>query len=159
QADTRARLEQLVRLAALQEGKLKDAEAAFATTALAIRDALAEPELGSLLDDYERLAGAARLPQGAALYPEPGPHVLDEGIKLRLDRFVADAARAEGNAQGAAEYYRRVLDRIPDDDRSLAALEDLYRKADDAASLHDILVRRAELARDAGAEQRLRAEI
>jgi tetratricopeptide (TPR) repeat protein len=159
QADTRARLEQLVRLAALQEGKLKDAEAAFATTALAIRDALAEPELGSLLDNYERLAGAGRLPQVAALYRELGPDVLDEGIKLRLDRFVADAARAEGNAQGAAEYYRRVLDRIPDDDRSLAALEDLYRKGDDAASLHDILVRRAELARDAGAEQRLRVEI
>ena len=57
QTDARARLEQLMRLAALEETRLGDTEAARATTALAIRDALAEPELAALLDAYERLAG------------------------------------------------------------------------------------------------------
>ena len=91
-------------------------------------DALAEPELSLLLDAYERLAGAARVGDVATLYREISPDVLDEAIKLRLDRFVAEAARRAGNTGGAAEYYRRVLDRIPEDDASLAALEEIYRQ-------------------------------
>jgi tetratricopeptide (TPR) repeat protein len=162
QSDPHARLTELVRLAGLQEQKLRDPEAAFATTALAIRDALAEPGLGLLLDSYERLAGAARLGEVAALYREMSPDVLDEGIKLRLERFVAETARRQGDAVVAGEYYRRVLDRVPEDDISLAALEQIYRDGNDAEALYEILARRAERAQasgDAGAEQRLRLQI
>ena len=45
--DARGRLEQLMRLASLEEARLGDREAARATTALAIRDALAESELAA----------------------------------------------------------------------------------------------------------------
>ncbi|HVR01060.1 MAG TPA: tetratricopeptide repeat protein [Polyangia bacterium] len=161
--DARTRLEQRMRLAALQEGRLRDAEGAFATTALAIRDGLAEPELPALLDAYERLAGAGRLAEVAVLYRDISPDVLDEGVKLRLDRFIADAARAAGDASGAADYYRRVLDRLPEDEPTLAALDGIYRETADTEALYEIVARRADLARDvtrdAAAEQRLRGQL
>ncbi len=163
EGDGRARLEQLMRLATLQETRLRDAEAAFRTTALALRGALSEPELPTLLDAYERLAGDGRVAEVAALYRELSPDVLDEGVKLRLDRFIADAARAGGDAAGAADYYRRVLDRLPEDEAALAALDRIYRETNDVQALVEILVRRADLARDvkndAAAEQRFRGQL
>src|SRR5262249_34543022 len=77
QSDARARLAELMRLAGLEETRLGDAEAALRTTALAIRDALAEPELPSLLDAFERLAGPKRSGEVIALYRDISPDVLD----------------------------------------------------------------------------------
>ena len=159
QSDARARLEQRMRLAALEETRLGETEAARATTALAIRDALAEPELPTLLDNYERLAGPARLAEVTALYREISVDVLDEALKLRLERTIADAAIRQGDGTLAAEYHRRVLDRVPDDDRALVALEQIYRQAGDNQALYDILIRRAELAQDPLVEQRLRSQM
>ena len=155
QSDARARLDQLMRLAALEETRLGDREAALATTALAIRDALAEPELSTLLDSYERLAGPERLAEVTALYRELSPDVLDEAVKLRLDRTIAAAASKGGDAATAAEYHRRVLDRVPEDAHALQALEHIYRQEADVSALYEILVRRAELATgDPAQEQR-----
>jgi tetratricopeptide (TPR) repeat protein len=160
EGDARARLDQLMRLTALQEGRLKNPEAAFRTTALAIRDGLAEAELPALLDAYERLAGTGRLPDVAALYREISPDVLDEAVKLRLDRFIAEAAEKQGDSTLAADYYRRVLDRIPEDAAALSALDRIYRETNDAPALVEILSRRAELAAaDPAAEQRLRLQL
>jgi tetratricopeptide (TPR) repeat protein len=161
--DGRSRLEQLTRLATLQETRLRDGEAAFATTALAIRDALAEPELPALLDAYERLAGPRRVAEVGTLYRELSPDVLDEAVKLRLDRFIAEAARSAGDTAGAIDYYRRVLDRLPEDEGALAALDRLYRESNDAERLVEILIRRADIARDVNvnpaAEQRFRGQL
>jgi tetratricopeptide (TPR) repeat protein len=159
QGDARARLEQLMRLASIEEARLGDAEAARATTARAIRDALAEPELPGLLDGYERLAGPGRLADVVALYREVTPDVLDEAVKLRLDRAIADGALHLGDRAVAAEYQRRVLDRVPEDDQALSALEGIYRDGGDDEALYDVLVRRAELAQAPGAEQRLRVQL
>ncbi|HZL17852.1 MAG TPA: hypothetical protein VFG23_08910, partial [Polyangia bacterium] len=153
QTDSRARLADLIRLAAIEETRLRDTEAALATTALAIRDALTEAELPDLLDAYERLAGPNRLAEVTALYRDIGPDVLDEGIKLRLDRTIAQAATTQGDVTLAAEYQRRILDRVPDDDAALAALERIYRDAGDHQALYEILVRRAELAPDPSVER------
>jgi tetratricopeptide (TPR) repeat protein len=159
QTDPRARLEQLIRLSGIEETMLRDPAAARATTALAIRDALAEPELPDLLDAYERLAGPASA-EVTALYREISPDVLDETVKLRLDRTIAEAGVREGDATLATEYLRRVLDRVPEDDQALAALESIYRGAGDNEALYDILVRRAELAQnDPKAEERFRLQI
>ncbi len=161
--DARARLEQLIRLAALQETKLRDAEAAFRTTALAVRAGLSEPELPSLLDSYERLAGAARAADVGSFYREISPDVLDEEVKLRLDRFIADAARTTGDRETAADYYRRVLDRLPEDEAALAALDKLTRETNDVPALCEILARRADIARDVRvdptAEHRFRSQL
>ncbi|HTA17672.1 MAG TPA: tetratricopeptide repeat protein, partial [Polyangia bacterium] len=111
----------------------------------------------------ERLAGGARRADVAALYRDISPDVLDEGVKLRLDRFIADAARAQGDVAGAADYYRRVLDRLPEDEDALAALDRIYRETNDVEALCEILGRRADIARDvradAVAEQRYRLQL
>jgi tetratricopeptide (TPR) repeat protein len=160
QTDARARLEELMRLASLEETRLNDHEAARATTALAIHDALADAELPALLDSYERLTGLERVSEVAALYREISPDVLDEAVKLRLDRTIAEVALRDGDTALAADYYRRVLDRIPDDDDALEALEGIYRKAGDAEPLYEILVRRAELVgADNKAEREIRLQI
>jgi tetratricopeptide (TPR) repeat protein len=163
EGDARARLDHLIRLAGLQETRLRDAEAALATTGLAIRDALSESELPALLDTYERLAGAGRVAEVAALYRDIAPDVLDEEVKLRLDRFIADAARKQGDLSMAADYHRRVLDRLPEDSQALAALDHIYRETNDVEALVEILSRRADLARDvandAQAEQRFRLQL
>ena len=159
QSDVRARLGELMRLAALEETRLGDTEGALETTALAIRDALTEPELPGLLDAYERLAGPQRLAEVTALYRDISPDVLDESLKLRLDRTIAAAAAGQGDAAMAADYYRRILDRVPDDDGTLAALDTIYRGNGDAQALYEILLRRAELAKEPAVEAALRVQI
>ena len=163
ETDGHERLAQLTRLAGLQETRLRDAEAALRTTALAVRDALAEPALSALLDAYERLAGAGRVADVAALYRDISPDVLDEAVKLRLDRFLAEAARVQGDLGAAADSYRRVLDRLPEDETALAALDRIYRETNDVEALCEILSRRADIARDvshdATAEQRYRLQL
>jgi golgin subfamily B member 1 len=159
QTEARARLGELMRLATLEETRLGDTEGALRTTALAIRDALTEPELSALLDTYERLAGSKRLAEVTTLYRDISPDVLDEALKLRLDRTIAAAAAAQGDAQTAADYYRRILDRVPDDDATLAALDTIYRGGGDAQALYEILLRRAELAKDPAIEGALRVQI
>ncbi len=164
QGDARARVAELSRLATLQETRLGAPEAAFVSYGLAVRDALGDTTLGGLLDAYERLAGtgpsaAVRRDEVATLYRDITPDVLDEQLRLRLDRFVAENARTKGDHDLAAEYFRRVLDRVPDDDAALAALDQIYTASGDSASLYDVLIRRAELAKDPGAERRLRAQI
>ncbi|HTB60233.1 MAG TPA: tetratricopeptide repeat protein, partial [Polyangia bacterium] len=159
ESDVRARLGELMRLAALEETRLGDTEGALQTTALAIRDALTEPELPALLDAYERLAGPERLAEVTALYRDISPDVLDEALKLRLDRTIAAAAAGRGDAATAADYYRRILDRVPDDDATLAALDTIYRGNGDAQALYEILLRRAELAKEPSLEGALRVQI
>ena len=159
EADVRARLGELTRLATLEETRLGDTEGALQTTALAIRDALTEPELPALLDAYERLAGPQRLAEVTALYRDISPDVLDEALKLRLDRTIAAAAAGQGDSATAADYYRRILDRVPDDDGTLAALDTIYRGNGDAQALYEILLRRAELAKEPAIESALRVQI
>ncbi len=159
QTDPHARVVELTRLAGLEETRLGDPEAARRTIAAAVRDALAEPELSALLDTYERLTGAARIGELTEFYRQISPDVLDEAVKLRLDRSIASAAAAQGDAAVAADYYRRVLDRLPDDDGALAALERIYRAGGDDGALYEILSRRAELARDTAGERALRVQI
>ena len=159
ETDPRARLGSLVRLAFLQEVRLRYPEAAFRTYGRAIRDAISEPQLSTLLDAYERLAGTEQTAEVIALYREISPDVLDEAIKQRLDRAIAAGAERLGDRTLAAEYYRRILDRVPDDAASLAALEGIYAGADDAEALFDILSRQAELASDPAVERRVRLRL
>ena len=149
-----------MRLATLQESKLSDPDAALASIGQAIRGAIGDPQLPKLLDTYERLAGAGRGADVIALYREIGPDVMDEQVRLRLDRAVAEEARRLGQTDLAADGYRRILDRVPDDAAALVALEGIYQEAGDEPALYDILLRRAELAADEPqAEKALRARL
>ena len=159
ETDARSRVATFVRLAQIQETRLRNPEAAFAAYGQAIRDALTEPQLSTLLDAYERLAGPGKTAEVIALFREISPDVLDETIKSRLDRVVAEGAARIGDNDLAAEYYRRILDRAPDDAGALSALETIYRQAEDASALYEILARQAELATDPAAERRFRGQM
>ncbi|HEY4186369.1 MAG TPA: tetratricopeptide repeat protein [Polyangia bacterium] len=159
ETDARARVATYVRLAQLQETKLRNPEAAFAAYGQAIRDALGEPQLPALLDAYERLAGPDKTADVIALFREIAPDVLDETVKSRLDRVVAEGALRIGNTSLAAECYRRILDRAPDDAGALAALEQIYRTDEDFSSLYDILIRQAEQASDPSIERKVRSQM
>src|SRR4029078_11844383 len=98
------------RLATLEEPLRRAKETPRETTSLAIRDALSEPELPALLDTYERLTGLERVSDAATCAREISPDVLDEAVKLRLDRTIAEVALRDGDAATAADYHRRVLD-------------------------------------------------
>lgn len=146
-ADRRTRMEQRVRLASLRQQKLNDAPGAFAAWATAIRDGLGEPELQGLLDVYESLGTQlGRSDEVLALYREIEPDLLNEKVRLRVQRAIAGEAMRGRDLVAAAETYQRILDQSPDDPEALTALESIYRQQDDTAALYDVVARRGELA-------------
>jgi tetratricopeptide (TPR) repeat protein len=159
--DGRARAGHRSRLAHIQEKLLGDKKAAFATWASAIRDGTADPELGQLLDSYERLAlllGPENVIEIIELYKAVEPDVLAEDTRLRLQRTIAEHAVDLGDLALATDYYNRLSERRPDDDSALVALESIYRKQDNQAALYEVILRRAELASSSKAEIGLRRE-
>jgi tetratricopeptide (TPR) repeat protein len=157
--DPRARIPIWERLARLEEHRLEDSHAAFEAYGAAIRDALAEPQLGGLLDAYERLASPERVPQVIALYREISPDLLDDVLKQRLDRWIAEGALRAGDTALAADSYRRVLDRAPDDLPAMEALERIYADGADDDRLYEILERRGTLAAGTPAERKRLAQL
>jgi tetratricopeptide (TPR) repeat protein len=146
--DPHERMVNRVRLAELQDRRLNDRVAAFASYGSAIKDALGDAGLPNLLDAYERLGGAIgpeRVDEVASLYRSVEPDVLNDDVRGRLQRAIASHAQARGEGTLASTYYRKILDRTPDDLGVLASLEALYRDAKDGAALYDVLLRRAEL--------------
>ncbi len=148
--DPRERLRCLRRVAELREQYLDDKAGAFDAWGDAVRAAVAEPELPELVGNLDRLA--ADIGKEDALidiFREVAPDVLDGDLQRRLYLDVADLARAlRQDADTAREYYQRVLDASPDDERALNALESIYREAEEFDRLNEILVRKADLAGD-----------
>ncbi len=159
--DARARAGYRARLADIEETKLGDKKAALATWAAAIRDGVSDPDLGRLLDQFERLAlapGADYIIEIVELYRAVEPDVLAEETRLRLQRAVATHALALGDLPLAIDYLDRIVERRPDDDEALRSLEAIYRQQDNKASLYEVILRRAELAGTAADELALRRE-
>ena len=127
-ADRRARAPRTADAAGDAGGDaLGDKEASRATTALAIRDALSEPELPALLDTYERLAGLERVRRRRDAVPRDQPRRPRRGRQAAPGPPIAEIALRDGDAATAADYHRRVLDRVPEDEDALEALEGIYR--------------------------------
>jgi tetratricopeptide (TPR) repeat protein len=81
-------------------------------------------------------------------------------VRARLQRAIAQQARARGEGPLAAQYYRKILDRSPEDAEVLSALEALYREAGDGPALYEVLLRRADLAtRSPAVELSLRLQV
>lgn len=161
--DPQERMALRERLAELQEKRLGQPAAAFVSFAAAIRDALATPALGRLLDAYERLAGILGPEQAIEvidLYRSVEPDVLDDEARKRLVAGVATRAVRLGERPLAIEYYRRLLGMVPDDVAALDALAQLYREAGDNEAWRDILQRKADLSGSRPADEAgLRAQI
>ena len=152
--DARARIPIWERLAHLEEEQLGDPAAAFEAYGAAVRDALAEPQLPALLDAYERLATPERVPVVIDLYRAISPDLYDEVIRQRLDCWIAEGALAIGDRALAADRYRRVLERAPDDLAAMEALERIYLEEGDDQHLYEILDRRAGLSAGTPAERK-----
>ncbi len=159
--DSRARAGYRARLAEIEESKLGDKQAALQTWAAAIRDGTSDPDLGRLLDNYERLAlmpGTEHVIEIIDLYRAVEPDVLAEETRLRLQRAIAEHALGLGDLPLAIDYFGRIAERRPDDDAALAALERIYRQQEDLGSLYEVILRRADLAATPEAEVTLRRE-
>ena len=159
--DARARAGYRARLAEIEESKLGDKQAALNTWAAAIRDGVSDPDLGRLLDNYERLArtpGDDNAIEIIELYRAVEPDVLAEETRLRLQRAVAEHALGLGDLPLAIDYFNRVAERRPDDDAALLALERIYRQQENLSSLYEVILRRADLADVPSVEVSLRRE-
>jgi tetratricopeptide (TPR) repeat protein len=148
--DPATKLRALIEVERLREYRLGDKAGAFDVQLLALRYAATEPELASVIADTERLAGElGREADLIDVYVEVAPDVLDAEIQRRLYLDIADLARAvRRDHELAREYYTKVLDATPEDRRSLAALESIYRETQDDARLVEILLRQADIASD-----------
>ena len=149
--DARDRMAHRVRLAKLEEEKLGDPRAALSSYGAAILDGLGEPQLGSLLDAYERLTdavGGEEPKKLIDLYSMIEEDVLNDDVRLRLARTVAARGEGLGDDELATRWHRKVLERAPDDREVLSALERLYSKSGDQAALLDVLSRQADLVSD-----------
>jgi tetratricopeptide (TPR) repeat protein len=159
--DARARAGYRARLAEIEESKLGDRQAALHTWAAAIRDGTSDPDLGRLLDSYERLAlvpGNENAIEIIDLYRAVEPDVLAEETRLRLQRAIAEHALGLGDLAVAIDYFGRIAERRPDDDAALLSLERIYRQQENLASLYEVILRRADLADTPKTEVVLRRE-
>ena len=157
--DGHSRAGHRARLAALEENQLKDKKAAFATWADAIKDATSDPELDRLLDAYERLAtalGEDTILDIIDLYRAIEPDILAETTRMRVQQTIAKHAIKLGDLPLATDYFNRIVERRPDDDGALEALEHIHEQRGDDVHLFDVLLRRAELAGNEKAELGLR---
>jgi tetratricopeptide (TPR) repeat protein len=157
--DGHTRANYRVRLAGIEENQLGDKKAAFQTWSDTIKDATGDPELDRLLDSYERLAAA--LGQDTILdiidlYRAVEPDILAETTRMRVQQTVAQYAIKLGDLPLATEYYNRIVERRPDDDSALAALESIFEERQENEQLYDVILRRADLAQNPKAELALR---
>ncbi|HKE15362.1 MAG TPA: tetratricopeptide repeat protein [Kofleriaceae bacterium] len=148
--DPRARLRHLRRVAEIREKFLDDRPGALTAYRDAVTAAVAEPELAELLRELERVASQeGRLGDLLDVYQQIAPDVFDGDLQRRLHLDIADLARGVRHDEALArKYYQMVLEGQPDDRRALEALEGIYREAGDNQALHDVLVRKADLAGD-----------
>ena len=143
------------RLATIEENQLGDKQAAFKTWAAAIRDATGDPELDRMLDAYERLAGVLgfdTIIEIVDLYRAVEPDILAETTRMRMQQTVAQYAIKLGDLPLATDYYNRIVERRPDDDSALAALENIYEQREENEQLYEVVLRRANMAQNAKAE-------
>jgi tetratricopeptide (TPR) repeat protein len=148
--DVPHKLRALGEVVRIRELRLDDKVGAFTAQLAALRVAASEPDLAHVVVDTERLAGElGREGELIDAYREVAPNVLDAEIQRRLYLDIADLARAvRQDVALAREYYQKVLDASPDDRRALAALENIFRSANDHERLVEILLRQASIGSD-----------
>lgn len=140
------RLELLVKVAGLYEGKLRDKSSALAHL---LEAATLDPQSDDTLDAAERVAGAAKSwqqvvtsYQSAAL--EAAPDV-SEKLRLRAGRILSDEL---SNVEEALLQYRAVYEENPDNTQALTALEGLYQKTEGWSELLEVYRKKLSLVAD-----------
>ncbi|MSP60174.1 MAG: tetratricopeptide repeat protein [Myxococcales bacterium] len=144
--DPHERIARLRKVARLRE-QGGNPKAALDALSRASRIAVAESELGQLLDGIEHLAGQTGMrAEQVTLYRELGADILDSKVQERVYLAIASEARTLGDRATARDYFRRVLDGAPEHPKALDALESLYHEGRELEPLLEIYNRRADLA-------------
>ncbi|MCD6497835.1 MAG: tetratricopeptide repeat protein [Deltaproteobacteria bacterium] len=135
------------RIAEIQETGLDDAKAAFESYGKALIEAAGLPELVDVMSSIERLTSQDERWQDLVdLYKLVSDEVMDAAIQEQMRLTVADVSRHRlADVEAAREYYQKVLDASPDNQRALDALETLYTETEDYEALLGILKHRADL--------------
>jgi len=128
------------RAAEIAESGLDDAVQAFSLYTDAVRSGTSSPELASMLDNIERLAGRVDGHRTlTSLYADIAPDILDGALQVRCYLMVADTAcQVLKDTAMAREYYLKIMDTEADNDRAMNALEDIYRSAGEYLELFEI---------------------
>ncbi len=140
-----ARVSTLRRIAQIEEERLGDAAAAFASLAEAYRYTEADVELEAQLERLADVLGA--FAELAGLLEDMVPNAPERAVTLHL-KVAAIAHGRLDDAPRAIAGYRRVLDLEADNARALDALEGLYEITDEPIELVEIIERKAALTED-----------
>jgi tetratricopeptide (TPR) repeat protein len=161
--DAAERLSALRRAAELAEGPLNEPTKAFDLAMRAAKLASTEPEIGPLLADGERLAAASdRWLDYATLLMEIAPEIGDAEVQVDAFRKVATIAENRlADAETARQYYEKILAERGDDRPAFEALERIATAGEKWQALHEVLVRKSEIASEGERVQLLlrRAEL
>ncbi len=146
------RLRALRRAAEVADIGLENPTRAFEIEGRAVRAALGEPDLGSMLKDLERFAAAAeRWEEYVTLLRSIAPDILDGDLSAQVLLDVANIARTRlEDPELARQYYQQILEARPDHEGALDALEELHYSAGDDRALLEVLRRKTELAGEPG---------
>lgn len=155
--DPQDRLSALRRAAEVAELGINDPSRAFAYMGRAVRAGLSDPDLQALLQQYERFADeSGRWGEFLATLQEIAPNIYDGVLQPEVYRKVAEVARTQFNdVKLACEYYRLLVEVMPEDAGALDALEVLNAELGDYPALIDVLRRKVELTAEPEERKRL----
>ncbi|MDB4973776.1 MAG: domain protein putative component of TonB system, partial [Myxococcaceae bacterium] len=155
--DVSERVEALRKASEVAEAKLGQAERAYELMARAVQAAVHEDQLGSLLDELERLVHKAQAyPLYVAQLSQLATVLTDEELALRVLMRAAGIARNElANATEARSFFERALALRADHVPALDALEVLHDQVGDYRSLLKVVGLKTDLA----SEPELRARL
>ncbi len=154
--DPEEKLHALRRAAAVADDGLSDSARAFGYMGAAISAGLSDPDLRTMLKEYERLAEATgRFREMVTLLQSVVADIFDGELQPEVYRRIGDIARTRLNdAALAREMYGRVLSQLADDMPALDALEELTAEAGDHRALIDVLQRKIDLSSDPAERRR-----
>ncbi|PKN48174.1 MAG: hypothetical protein CVU59_00100 [Deltaproteobacteria bacterium HGW-Deltaproteobacteria-17] len=145
--DSQEKVDLFVKIAQIKEGELHEPGAAFGFYGQALKECLALPMLGDVLDNLQRLAAMEnKWAELVAMYKENVDEILDTDLQEKVFLIIADVSRDElKNLDLARIYYQKVLEQRPDSMHALDALEYVYKEMADWEALMGIYLKRAEL--------------
>jgi len=138
--DLRARKRAFVQAAALSDQKLGRRDLAFDHVLSALE---ADPDDPPIMEQAEALARVVGVePRLESFYADVPEDRWSEATALRAHRWLARHYEASGDVARATGAHQMVLQRLPDDEEALAALERLLEGQGDFTALLDAFQRR-----------------
>ncbi len=153
--DPAERFTQLLTLAELHEIGLSDPEAAFDVYARALSEDSSRVEV---MEALERIAGAGQLwKKLAGVYEERAQDAFDAEVERSILKRLGEIMEVHlGDARGAIEAYRRILDGGGTDKAVISALDRLYEREQMWTELDEVIEQELQLYSDTADINRLK---